>query len=291
MESGVFEVGETVKGELVGATPVTDAPAEGTNSEKRYSITPSVNPSILFRVAQQNHKSGPFDQPTKVYDRNPYDSINTGGNVSIQGFEPLPTNYTAAATILNVDTTSLSKHSEGDFVGYIRPAMVLRGQTSGVVATVDKWLDISESAGITHLTLFVKYINANNNNEAESFDDGEVLIVEENFTYGNTTTVNSGESVASLIDENATALGTAVGVTEGVFFVRGTFVYVPTEKLVLDAYSNSSSYRVGFTVLEELVTAKDDDSLALSIRSFRRGSSCLFRAEAAIVFLTNRLLQ
>jgi len=41
----------------------------------------------------------------------------------------------------------------------------LRGQTSGVVATVDKWLDISESAGITHLTLFVKYINANNNNE------------------------------------------------------------------------------------------------------------------------------
>jgi hypothetical protein len=136
----------------------------------------------------------------------------------------------------------------------------LRGQTSGVVATVDKWLDISESAGITHLTLFVKYINANNNNEAESFDDGEVLIVEENFTYGNTT-VNSGESVASLIDENATALGTAVGVTEGVFFVRGTFVYVPTEKLVLDAYSNSSSYRVGFTVLEELVTAKDDDSL------------------------------
>ena len=143
----------------------------------------------------------------------------------------------------------------------------LRGQTSGVVATVDKWLDISESAGITDLTLFVKYINANNNNEAESFDDGEVLIVEENFTYGNTT-VNAGESVASLIDENATALGTAVAVTEGVFFVRGTFVYVPSEKLVLDAYSNSSSYRVGFTVLEELVTAKDDDSLYDNARGY-----------------------
>ena len=143
----------------------------------------------------------------------------------------------------------------------------LRGQTSGVVATVDKWLDISESAGITDLTLFVKYINANNNNEAESFDDGEVLIVEENFTYGNTT-VNAGESVASLIDENATALGTAVAVTEGVFFVRGTFVHVPSEKLVLDAYSNSSSYRVGFTVLEELVTAKNDDSLYDNARGY-----------------------
>ena len=136
----------------------------------------------------------------------------------------------------------------------------IRGQVSDTVAIVDKWLDISESAGITDLTLFVKYINANKDNEAGVFDDSEILIVEEDFTYGNTT-VNAGESIASLIDLDATSIGTSVGVTKGVFFIRGTFVDVSEEKIVLDAYTNNSSYRVGYTISEELITAKDDNSL------------------------------
>ena len=84
----------------------------------------------------------------------------------------------------------------------------LKGQTSGVVATVDKWLDVSESEGITNLTLFVRYLDASDAGEVVPFSDGEVLITEEGFTYGNTT-VNAGETVASLVDEDATAVGTA----------------------------------------------------------------------------------
>ena len=136
----------------------------------------------------------------------------------------------------------------------------LRGQTSGVVATVDKWLDVSESEGITNLTLFVRYLDANDAGEVVPFTDGEVLITEEGFTYGNTT-VNAGETVASLIDEDATAVGTAVGLASGVYFIRGTFVDVAKDKIVLDAYRADSSYRVGLTILEEIVTAKDDTSL------------------------------
>ena len=136
----------------------------------------------------------------------------------------------------------------------------LRGQTSGVVATVDKWLDVSESEGITNLTLFVRYLDANDAGEVVPFTDGEVLITEEGFTYGNTT-VNAGETVASLIDEDATAVGTAVGLANGVYFIRGTFVDVAKDKIVLDAYRADSSYRVGLTILEEIVTAKDDTSL------------------------------
>jgi len=136
----------------------------------------------------------------------------------------------------------------------------LRGQTSGVIATVDKWLDVSESEGITNLTLFVRYLNADNAGEVVPFTDGEVLIVESGFTYGNTT-VNAGETVASLIDEDATAVGTSVGIADGVYFIRGTFVDVAKDKIVLDAYRADSSYRVGLTILEEIVTAKDDNSL------------------------------
>jgi len=136
----------------------------------------------------------------------------------------------------------------------------LRGQTSGVVAIVDKWADISEVDDITNLTLFVKYLDANNAGEVVTFSDGEILITEESFTYGNTT-IGSGESIASLITENATAVGTAVGISDGVYFIRGTFVDVSKQKIVLDAYRADSSYRVGLTILEEIITAKDDPSL------------------------------
>ena len=143
----------------------------------------------------------------------------------------------------------------------------LRGQTSGVVAVVDKWLDVSESEGITDLTLFVRYLNADNDGEVVPFTDGEVLITEESFTYGNTT-VNAGETIASLVDEDATAVGTSVGIADGVYFIRGTFVDVSKDKIVLDAYRADSSYRVGLTILEEIVTAKDDASLYDNAKGF-----------------------
>ena len=82
----------------------------------------------------------------------------------------------------------------------------LRGQTSGIVATVDKYLNISQSEGITNLTLFVKYLQSGDNNQIAQFTDGEVLITEESFVYGNTP-VNAGDTVATLISKNATAIG------------------------------------------------------------------------------------
>ena len=60
----------------------------------------------------------------------------------------------------------------------------------------------------------------------------------------------------------------AVHVSKGVYFIRGTFVDVPTDTIVLDPYTNNPSYRVGFTISEELVSAGDDDSLYDNARGF-----------------------
>jgi len=46
------------------------------------------------------------------------------------------------------------------------------------------------------------------------------------------------------------------------------FVDVPTSLIVLDPYSNTPSYRVGFEVLEEVVAATDDDSLYDNAKGF-----------------------
>ena len=104
-------------------------------------------------------------------------------------------------------------------------------------------------------------------NEASTFEDGEILITEDTFTYGNTT-ITSGETVATLVSENATATSSVVNLGEGVFFVRGTFVHVSDSKVLLDPYTNNSSYRVGLTILEEIVSAKDDKSLYDNAKGF-----------------------
>ena len=143
----------------------------------------------------------------------------------------------------------------------------LRGQDSGVVATVTRYENVSESLGITDPTVFVKYIRSGNTNEVVPFTDGETLIVENAFTYGNTT-VNAEDTIATLISENASFVGSSASVGQGVYFIRGTFVDVSTVTIILDPYSNTPSYRIGLNVSEEIISAKDDESLYDNAKGF-----------------------
>ena len=143
----------------------------------------------------------------------------------------------------------------------------LKGQTSGIVVRVDKYALPAEGTNITDLTLFVQYLDSGNDNAVRSLDDGEVLITEESFVYGNTP-INVNDTVATLVSFDAANTGCAVSIGAGVYYIRGTFVDVEYEKIVLDPYTNSPSYRVGLTVLEELISAKDEPSLYDNARGF-----------------------
>ena len=116
-------------------------------------------------------------------------------------------------------------------------------------------------------TLFVKYRDGADDNQGVEFEDGEILILEENITYGNTT-LNSGDTVLTLITTNATATGYAVGVAKGVYFIRGVFLDVPTTQIILDPYNNEPSYRVGFDILEEIITSDDNGNLNDNAKGF-----------------------
>jgi hypothetical protein len=142
----------------------------------------------------------------------------------------------------------------------------IRGAESGVTATVQEIL-LPPELDIEYPTIYVKYINANNDLEPSPFSDGETLILQEAITYGNTT-IQVGDSFASCVDNDATATSSAVHVSEGVYFIRGTFVQVQKGTIVLDPYSNSSSYRVGFNISEELISSGDDSSLYDNARGF-----------------------
>ena len=105
MQSGVFQVGETVVGRIRSANNAE------TNTE--------ASPGITFRVAQSNHREGPFNSPTRVFRINPYTSatsassietfLDTPGNVQLPGSGvEIPSIYSSTSSILNVDTFALS---------------------------------------------------------------------------------------------------------------------------------------------------------------------------------------
>jgi hypothetical protein len=138
--------------------------------------------------------------------------------------------------------------------------LTIQGKTSGITAVVKKVISKTQSTeGIT--TLYVKYQKSSDQDyNTNQFLDGENLVTLSTFNY-NTTTISAGSDFATCVLTNATATGSAFSITEGVFFARGTFVAVSDETIILDQYSNTPSYRVGFFVNEEIITAVDDSTL------------------------------
>ena len=126
----------------------------------------------------------------------------------------------------------------------------IKGQNSQITAVVQNVITKQVSSLNTY-TLYVKYLNSDSNFSINQFTNGETLVTLDTFKYGNTT-INSGETIASLLASNATAIGSAVTITSGVYFIRGTFVTVNDQTLILDQYSNTPSYRVGLNIAESL---------------------------------------
>ena len=149
---------------------------------------------------------------------------------------------------------------------------VLEGKVSGVTASVDKVVLI-DGNDVEDITIYVKYINAGSSDSTRTtFIDGESLICSENIIYGNTT-ISAGTEVVSLISTDATSIGSAASVSDGVYFIRGTFVDVSQQTIILDHYTNTPSYRVGFQIDESIVRAKDDASLYDNAKGFTNYAS------------------
>ncbi len=182
------------------------------------------------------------------------------GSVVIPGNITFDNRYNAVklnATNFGID---ISVYLE-NFVG-----KTITGKISNVSATVEK-IALPSTDPIDDITIYVKYINSGDNFTSSVFEDGEALICNENITYGNTT-ISSNTDFASLISENAISVGSAASLGDGVFFIRGYFVKVSQQTLILDYYSNNPSYRVGLQVTESFIGSKDDSSLFDNAKGF-----------------------
>ena len=142
----------------------------------------------------------------------------------------------------------------------------ITGQISGTTATI-QYVALADNINVKDLTIYVKYLDSDSNFKFNPFVDGESLIASENVTYGNTT-INSGTPFASLISLDATSIGSAASIGDGVYFIRGYFTKVSKQTIILDNYTNTPSYRVGLKIDELIITAKDDTSLYDNAKGF-----------------------
>ena len=135
----------------------------------------------------------------------------------------------------------------------------ITGARSGVTATIKKILS-KEDSDRGNITLYIKYEKSGDDFTTEKFDDGESLSANKDIVYGSTV-IAANEPFANTLAFGATETGSAMSIGEGVYFIRGTFAQVQSETLVLDQYGDKPSYRIGFNVQEDFVTADEDTSL------------------------------
>jgi hypothetical protein len=157
--------------------------------------------------------------------------------------------YDSEYTCVQIDPTHLSI----PVIVYL-PYLVgkrIRGETSGVDAKIENYITSEESENNTY-TLYIKYQSSSETDfTSTTFVDGENLIVLENIDYG-LGVIRSESSFATTIISNSTAIGSAVKIGEGVYFIRGFFVDVFPQTVILDQYSNLPSYRIGLSIFEDI---------------------------------------
>jgi hypothetical protein len=141
----------------------------------------------------------------------------------------------------------------------------IKGDTSKVEAKIAYVISENE-IGNEYTTLYVSYLASGINNDQSKFSDQEKLVLEESFTKDGIN-IQSGEGFANTTIDS-TAIGSAAILSSGVYFLRGTFVNVEDQILILDPYSNTPSYKVGFDVIEEIITSDEDDSLNDNAQGF-----------------------
>ena len=143
----------------------------------------------------------------------------------------------------------------------------ITGRKSGVVAKVVKYITDAESEKENY-TLYVDYVESSTDAaSSKEFFDNEVLTVSDIVSFSNTF-ISSGEGVAQTIATDATATGSAFGISDGVYFLRGYFVDIFDQIMILDQYTNSPSYRIGLYVQEELISSESDRSLNDNAQGF-----------------------
>ena len=129
---------------------------------------------------------------------------------------------------------------------------IVTGLTSNVRAKVVKSIAGAEATAPDYNTFLVKYITTGVSDK-KVFDANETLVFK-GADGGNGETANT-------IAVSPTGNGSMVFVANGVIYSRGKFVRADEQNLILEKYSTTPSYKVGFRLRETTVDSDEDTTL------------------------------
>ena len=160
-----------------------------------------------------------------------------------------------AANPNSAGDTSVETYRESFHEKYVR------GQTTGVVAKV-----VTSTAETTadKLTLFVRPVQQGTNASADFMFSATETLELVGYDANGTVTADSASNNDFEVQpksESPTGRASLAEISEGIVFVRGFFVKVAKQTLMLEKYNGSPSFRVGLDIVETLVTSSADTSL------------------------------
>jgi hypothetical protein len=130
---------------------------------------------------------------------------------------------------------------------------IVQGASSGVRAKVISTVSGAEGTAPNYNTLLVKYIDGGTSKTNKTFSLNEELVY---------LPADGGAGQrANTLSTEAFGFGSVFNVGQGIIYAKGHFVNSGAQTLVLEKYSTHPSYKVGFKVLESIVTSSTDTTL------------------------------
>jgi hypothetical protein len=129
----------------------------------------------------------------------------------------------------------------------------IQGATTGVRAKIISTAAGAETTAPDYNTFLVKYIDSGTSKTNKTFGLNEELVF---------LPADGGAGQrANTIAAGAFGFGSVFNVGGGTIFSKGHFINVASQTLVLEKYSTTPSYKVGFKVLESIATSSSDTTL------------------------------
>jgi len=129
--------------------------------------------------------------------------------------------------------------------------------TAGVKAQVIYYVT---SSGADAGALYIRYINSGDDSVTKTFSDSDTLT---NLAGTNLAgdTIAAGTYTVQVASSSSTGTGSISTIQQGVYYIKGHFVLVPEQTIILDKFTSEPSYRIGLVTTEEIVTSEDDGTL------------------------------
>ena len=159
----------------------------------------------------------------------------------------------------------------------------LRGINSGVTAVV---VEVKYATTDSADLIFVNYVNSGDDGNESTFRQGEtlevaggvntpLLVVGTDGSVLPTTIEVEDPDTGDITSLSSPAMGyaTALKVEEGIYFVNGFFVRNDEQLIILNDYYDKASVKVGFTIVEDIITPEEDATLYDNARGFSNSSA------------------